>query len=103
MYPGFTWLRRFLLRLALGKSTYRYMLRTMTENPVIARARLVDLVARKDAREHRIEADWLKTIARIAAPDWAPPRLKAVPGSATGSGSSGTPPVDGAGEQGRRK
>jgi len=57
--------RRFLLRLALGRRTYQYMVRSITHDPRTRRARLVDIVVRKDGHERRIEADWVKNLARI--------------------------------------
>ena len=61
-------MRKMLLRLALGKRAYEYMVRTLECDPRIRTARTVDVVVRKDAVEQRIEADWLKNIARIVLP-----------------------------------
>jgi hypothetical protein len=57
--------RRFFLRLALGRRTYQYMVRSITQDPRTRRARQVDIVVRKDGLERRIEADWVKSLARI--------------------------------------
>lgn len=59
--------RQLLLKLALGKRTYNYMAETVRQDPRTRRARQVDIVVRKDGLERRIEADWVKTIARIVA------------------------------------
>jgi len=56
---------RLLLRLALGRRTYQYMVRTLQYDTRLRTARSADIVVRKDAREERIEADWLKAVARI--------------------------------------
>ena len=64
-YGRFKPVRALLLRLALGESTFQYMLRSIKNDPRLPSARLVDLVVRKDAVEQRIEADWIKNIARI--------------------------------------
>lgn len=61
-------LKRLLLRLALGHRTYSYMMRSIHWDPRIRYAKSVDLVVRKDAVERRIEADWIRTIARITKP-----------------------------------
>lgn len=66
--PSFPAIRRFLLRLALGKSTYEYMCESVLHDPRTRRARSVDIITRKDGREVRVEADWVKTIARIVQP-----------------------------------
>lgn len=58
-------IRRLLLRLALGNRTYRYMTRSVLQDPRTYRARSVDIVVRKDAFERRIEADWVRDIARL--------------------------------------
>jgi hypothetical protein len=55
-------IKRFLLRLALGKRTYAYMCRTLSQDPRLPRCRLADIIVRQDGREVRIEADWLKTL-----------------------------------------
>ena len=60
--------RRLLLMLALGRRTYDYMVRSLSNDPRTRRARLVDIVVRKDAVERRTEADWCRTIARIVLP-----------------------------------
>ena len=57
--------RALLLRLALGKRQFDYMNRSIKNDPRTPGARLVDIVVRKDAREVRTEADWIKRIARI--------------------------------------
>jgi len=57
--------RRLLLWLALGPSTYDYMTRGLAHDPRLKTAKLADIVVRKDAVERRIEADWLKTLCKI--------------------------------------
>lgn len=57
--------RTWLLRMALGRSTFDYMLRSIRNDIRTPGARLVDIVVRQDAREIRTEADWVKTIAQI--------------------------------------
>jgi hypothetical protein len=59
------WIRSKLLRLALGRSTFDYMLRSIKADKRTPGAKLVDIVVRQDAVENRIEADWVKTIARL--------------------------------------
>lgn len=58
--------RCWLLRLALGRDTYNYMLRSIKNDPRTPGARLVDIVVRQDAKEVRTEADWVKRIAQLA-------------------------------------
>lgn len=58
--------RCWLLRLALGRSTFNYMLRSIKADIRTPGARQVDIVIRQDAVERRIEADWVKYIARMA-------------------------------------
>ncbi len=58
-------MRRLLLRLALGRRTFDYMVRTLTYDYRLRSARDADIIVRKDGVEQRIEADWLKTICRI--------------------------------------
>lgn len=62
-YPS-RW-RAWLLRLALGQRTFDYMLRSIKADKRTPAAKLVDIVVRQDAREERIEADWVKHIAQI--------------------------------------
>jgi hypothetical protein len=62
-------IRRFLLRLALGRRTYAYLCRSLAQDPRLPRAYMADIIVRKDGRERRIEADWLKKLARICGPD----------------------------------
>lgn len=57
--------RTWLLKIALGKRTFNYMIRSLRYDKRTPRARLVDIVVRQDGREQRIEADWIKNIARI--------------------------------------
>jgi hypothetical protein len=64
--------RRFLLWLALGPRTYDYMSRVLREDARLRTCRLADIVVRKDGVEHRIEADWLKTLATIIMGRWEP-------------------------------
>jgi len=58
-------IRKLLLRLALGKRTYLYMCRSVQHDPRTRTAKEVDIVIRKDGMERRIEADWVKSVARI--------------------------------------
>lgn len=60
-----SWIRTQLLRLALGNRTFEYMNRSIKADKRTPGARLVDIVVRQDGREERIEADWVKYIARI--------------------------------------
>jgi hypothetical protein len=62
-YPS-RW-RAVLLRIALGRDTFDYMLRSIKADIRTPGAKLVDIVVRQDAREQRIEADWVKKIAQI--------------------------------------
>lgn len=62
------WLRRLLLRLALGRQRYIYMTNSVLSDPRTPRARSVDVVVRRDGVERRIEADWIKFIARLLEP-----------------------------------
>lgn len=64
-YISFKRIRAFLLRLALGKRTFDYMIRSTQADKRTPGAKLVDIVIRQDGREERIEADWVKTIAKI--------------------------------------
>ena len=56
--------QQILLRLALGDSKYHSMVRTLKQDPRILTAHDVDIVVRKDGVERRIEADWLKELAK---------------------------------------
>src|SRR5687767_14924300 len=58
--------RCWLLRLALGRRTFDYMLASIKADPRTPGAKLVDIVIRQDAVEKRIEADWVKRIAQMA-------------------------------------
>ncbi len=62
---SFVKLRILLLRLALGERTFNYMVRSVQHDKRTPGARLVDIVVRQDGVEKRIEADWVKKIARI--------------------------------------
>lgn len=55
----------YLLRIALGDELFNLMERGLLGDPRLRDAHTVDLVVRKDAIEKRIEADWVKQIARI--------------------------------------
>ncbi len=66
-------MRRFLLRLVLGRWTYEYMCRSLAADPRLRNAHMADIVIRSDGRERRIEADWLKTLYRICIGN--PPRV----------------------------
>lgn len=67
------YIKRLLLRLALGKRTYDYMCRTLSQDPRLPKARWADIVVRKDGREVRVEADWLKTLCKLVKADLTPP------------------------------
>ena len=58
--------KRLLLRIVFGKS-YDYMARSLIHDPRIKNARLIDIVVRKDGLEKRMEADWLKKLAKIVS------------------------------------
>lgn len=62
---GLRSLQKFLLRVALGKSTYQYMCRTLQWDPRLKNCREADIVVRKDGMERRLEADWLKSLHHI--------------------------------------
>ena len=66
-------LRSLLLRLALGNRTYHYMCKTLSQDPRLRSCREADIVVRKDGREVRIEADWLRNLCRIVAANLTPP------------------------------
>lgn len=57
--------RRFLLRLVMGQRTYDYMVQSVLADRRCFNAKAVDIVVRKDGREKRIEADWIKKLYRI--------------------------------------
>jgi hypothetical protein len=69
-------IKRLLLQLALGKRTYDYMCKTLSQDPRLRSCKLADIIVRKDGREVRVEADWLKNLARIVAVDLTPPVLQ---------------------------
>jgi hypothetical protein len=49
----------------LGEGQYQYMVRTLNQDARTPVARDVDVVVRKDGIERRVEADWLKPIAKL--------------------------------------
>ena len=59
---------------ALGDTTFYYMVRSLQRDPRIRYAHTVDIVIRKNGLERRIEADWLKKLARYVE-DIEPPPL----------------------------
>ena len=67
--------RRFLLWLALGPRIYDYMSRVLREDHRLRTCRMADIVVRKDGKERRIEADWLKSLATIVMGRWRPNML----------------------------
>jgi hypothetical protein len=70
------WLKRFFLWAALGPDTYNYMYRSLTHCDVKAQYKYADIQVRKDGEDwHRIEADWLKTLAKICVPQPKRPKL----------------------------
>lgn len=66
--PKFQKFRAWLIRLALGKRTYEYMRRSLERDPRLRGCKLADIVVRQDGRERRIEADWLRNLAKITLP-----------------------------------
>jgi hypothetical protein len=52
------------LREALGDG-FNYAVRSLQYDPRIVNAHTVDIVIRKDGIERRLEADWLKQLARL--------------------------------------
>jgi hypothetical protein len=65
--------RCLLLRLALGRHTFEYMLRSIKADPRMPDPYTIDIVVRKDAVEKRWEAQWIATIARMTYHLPAPP------------------------------
>jgi hypothetical protein len=61
------WIKAKLLRLAMGRRTFDYMLKSINHDPRTRGARMVDIVVRRDAVERRVEADWVKKICRLTA------------------------------------
>lgn len=59
------------LREALGDQ-FVYAVRTLQSDPRLADAHTVDIVVRKDGVERRLEADWLKALARLVQPTTTP-------------------------------
>src|SRR5665213_637500 len=70
-------MQRFFLWLALGSHTYGYMKRTLAFDRRLSRCKLADIVVRQDGKEVRIEADWLKNMAKICIKQ--PPKVKSAP------------------------
>jgi len=62
-------IKRLFLKLILGKRTYNYLCASLGYDPRLLKARTIDIIVRKDGREVRIEADWVKKIARILGED----------------------------------
>jgi hypothetical protein len=62
-------IKRFLLKLILGKRTYYYLCASLGYDHRLLRAHTVDIVVRKDGQEVRVEADWIKKVARILGDD----------------------------------
>ncbi len=58
-------IRKFALWVALGSHDYNAMVRSVRQDPRTRRARLIDIVVRKDAVERRIQADWVREVARV--------------------------------------
>lgn len=56
-------LRYWLMCLLWGRRTTDYMIRSLSQDPRLPRAKMADIVVRKDGHEVRIEADWLKTLS----------------------------------------
>lgn len=66
-------IKRMLLRLVFGNRTYSYMCRSLSQDSRLRSARLTDIIVRKDGREVRIEADWLKNLCKIVEKDLTSP------------------------------
>jgi hypothetical protein len=64
------WVRRLLLRLAVGRRTYDYMYKTLAYDPRLRTCHFADIVVRKDGRDERIEADWLKNLYELQMGHW---------------------------------
>jgi hypothetical protein len=65
-------IKRLLLRLVLGRRTYKYMCGSLKADSRLRNCRMADIVVRKDAVERRVEADWLKALYRIVEHDKTP-------------------------------
>jgi hypothetical protein len=62
-------IKRLLLRLALGETNYRLLVKTVLESGGgLGRAKSVDVVTRRDAVERRYEADWARELGRLFRP-----------------------------------
>ncbi len=59
-------IKRLLLLIIFGKQ-YDYMARSVMFDNRVKTAKLVDIVVRKDGIERRIEADWIKNLAKIVS------------------------------------
>lgn len=70
-------IKLFLLQLIFGKRTVNYMSITLFQDPrLLSVDANADIVIDRNGQERRIEADWLKDLARVVvAPDQpsAPP------------------------------
>ena len=55
----------FLLRIALGDELFNRMARGLLADPRLQDPHTIDIVVRKNGVDKRIEADWVKQLARI--------------------------------------
>lgn len=62
-------IRRILLWLAVGPRTFRAMQRSVQKDTLRV-AHTIDILIRKDSRESRVEADWLKDLATVLFGPW---------------------------------
>ena len=60
-------LRRTLLRFILGHDTFADLMKALRTRG-LRQAHTIDVVMRIEGREVRIQADWLKALARIFIP-----------------------------------
>ena len=68
-HTSFRFIKRWLLRLILGRHAYECMCRTLSYDPRLINCHMVDIVVRKDGKEVRIGADWLKHLRIIVDAD----------------------------------
>lgn len=60
--------KRILLKFILGKNTYEYMVRSILHDPRSKKLDAnIDLLISQDGMDKRIEADWVKKIAKIVS------------------------------------
>lgn len=56
--------RKFLLWVVF-RSEYKYLVKCIKTDPRLATSHQVDLIVRKDGRDLRFEADWIKVLGRM--------------------------------------